>query len=133
MDRLRGILRITLILFLGLNFVPSALAQDHIVNETLLKDSLVDAAHEREINARKVGEFFSSPQVGNVLGRFDFLGLERIEEAVPILSDHELAALADQIGELDREVKAGVLTNEQLTYIVIALATAVIVLIIVHD
>jgi hypothetical protein len=133
MKELRGVSAISLVFFLGLNLVPSAFAQDHIVSETVLRDTLRDAAHERERNVKEVGEFFSSPQVGNVLGRFDFPGLERITEAIPTLSDHELAKLAEQIEELDKEVNAGALSNEQLTYIVIALAAAVIVLVIVHD
>ena len=131
MKKRRNVFAIPLAFFLGLNLVPSTLAQDHIVSGTVLKDTLRVAAHERENNVKRVGEFFSSPQVGNVLGRFDFLGLERITEAIPTLSDQELATLADQIEELDKEVKAGELSNEHLTYIVIALAAAVIVLIIV--
>ena len=129
MKKVRDILVISLVCFLGLNLVPSTLAQDHIVSETVLRDTLRDAAHERESNVKRVGEFFSSPQISNVLGRFDFLGLERITEAIPTLSDNELATLADQIEQLDKEVKAGALSNEHLTYIVIALAAAVIVLI----
>ena len=129
MKKRRNVFAIPLAFFLGLNLVPSTLAQDHIVSGTVLKDTLRVAAHERENNVERVGEFFSSPQVGNVLGRFDFLGLERITEAIPTLSDQELATLADQIEELDKEVKAGALSNEHLTYIVIALAAAVIVLI----
>ena len=129
MKKRRNVLAIPLVFFLGLNLVPSALAQDHIVSELVLQDILRDAAHERESNVKRVGEFFSSPEVGNALGRFDFLGLERITEVVPTLSDYELARLADQIEQLDREVEAGALSNEHLTYIVIALAAAVIVLI----
>ena len=131
MKERRNVFAIPLAFFLGLNLVPPTLAQDHIVSGTVLKDSLRVAAHERESNVKRVGEFFSSPQVGNVLERFDFLGLERITEAIPTLSDQEIATLADQIEELDKEVKAGGLSNEHLTYIVIALAAAVIVLIIV--
>jgi len=131
MEKLGNLPAITLVFFLWLNLVPSTLAQDHIVSATVLQDTLRVAAHERESNVKRVGEFFSSPQVGNVLERFDFLGLERITEAIPTLSDQELATLADQIEELDKEVKAGALSNEHLTYIVIALAAAVIVLIIV--
>jgi len=133
MKQLENLLTILLVLFLGLNLVPSALAKDHVVSKTVLQDTLRDAAREREGHVRKFDEFFSSPEVGNVLKRSNFVGLERIAEAIPTLSDHELARLADQIEEIDREVQAGALTNEQLTYIVIALATAVIVLIIVHD
>ena len=129
MKKRRNVPAIPLVLFLVLNLVPLTLAQDHIVGETVLQDTLRNSALERESNARMVGEFFSSPQVGNVLGRFSFLDLDRITDAIPTLSDHELATLAEQIEELDEDVKAGALSNEHLTYIVIALAAAVIVLI----
>jgi hypothetical protein len=132
MENLRNLLVFLLVFFLGLNLVPYAMAQDHLVSEAVLRNTLRDAAREREKNAETIGEFLSSPQVGKALGRFDFLDLERIAEAVPALSDQELAILADQIVDLDKDVKAGALSNEHLTYIVIALAAAVIVLIAVR-
>jgi len=46
-----------------------------------------------------------------------------------LLDDEELAQLAARAEEPGAEVVGGALTNQQLTYIVIALATAVIVLI----
>jgi hypothetical protein len=52
-----------------------------------------------------------------------------VEKAVGFLSDEEVARLASQIQRLDRDITAGALSNQHLTYIVIALATAIIVLI----
>jgi len=129
---MRGLMAVNLILCLVLGVVPPVLAQDHVIEEGSFRDALIEASNERERNVKKVREFFSSPQVSEILGGFDCLGLEKLTEVVPSLSDQELASLANQLGELDEEVEAGALTNEQLTYIVIALATAVIVLIIVH-
>jgi hypothetical protein len=45
-----------------------------------------------------------------------------------MLDDGELARLADRTRSIDNDLKAGALSNEHLTYIVIALATAVIVI-----
>ena len=132
MSSLRDLVAINLILFLVLGVMPPVLAQDHVVDEGLFRDELVEASMERERNVKRVGEFFSSPQVARILGKLDCLGLEKISEVVPSLTDQELAYFSNQIGELDEEVEAGELTNQQLTYIVIALATAVIVLIIVR-
>lgn len=133
MKKLIDLLAVLLILFQGQSFMPSSLAQSHIVSRTVLDETLKGASLDRESNLRKVDEFFSSPQISAVLEQFHLLGLERITQAVPTISDSDLARLADQVEDIDNRIEAGALTNEQLTYIVIALATAVIVLIIVHD
>jgi hypothetical protein len=57
--------------------------------------------------------------------------LEQIQESIPFLDDAELAMLASQIDSVDDGIEAGALTNQQITYILIALATAVIILVIV--
>ena len=54
-----------------------------------------------------------------------------MNKAIATLSPDELARLSARTTEIQNDFAAGALTNEQLTYIVIALATAVIVLIIV--
>jgi len=47
------------------------------------------------------------------------------------LSDEELARLAARTEKVRKDFAAGALTNQQITYIIIALATALIVVIIV--
>ena len=132
MKELRLLLWIGMTVLIGMSLVSSALAQDHIVGESVLRDSIRETALERKAQMRRVEEFFSSPEVTGVLERYSFLGLERITEGVSQLSEQELATLTQQIEELDEEVRAGALSNEHLTYIVIALAAAVIVLIAVN-
>jgi len=55
-----------------------------------------------------------------------------VQKAVATLSPDELARLAARTNQIQRDFAAGSLTNEQLTYIVIAIGAAVIVLIAVH-
>jgi hypothetical protein len=50
---------------------------------------------------------------------------------VATLSPEELARLATKTNQIQTDFAAGALTNQQLTYIVIALGTAVLVLLIV--
>jgi hypothetical protein len=47
------------------------------------------------------------------------------------MSPEELARLAEKTNQIQNDFAAGSLTNQQLTYIVIALGTAVLVLLIV--
>ena len=47
--------------------------------------------------------------------------------------DEELARLAARTDKVQRDMAAGALTNQQITYILIALGTAVLVLILVKS
>jgi hypothetical protein len=55
----------------------------------------------------------------------------KVEQALALLGDAELAALAQKARTVDSDFEGGSLTNQQITYILIALATAVIILVLV--
>jgi len=55
----------------------------------------------------------------------------KVSQALAFLNDDELARLAAQSEKIQHDVAAGALTNQQITYILIALGTAVIILVIV--
>ena len=102
-----------------------AAAQAAVVSPSELQQAITTAAKNRQKNHDDVQAFFSSSSVRNALktGKVDY---QRVQKAVATLSPDELARLAA------RDFAAGSLTNEQLTYIVIAIGAAVIVLIAVH-
>jgi hypothetical protein len=54
-----------------------------------------------------------------------------VEKAIPLLNDEELDRLASQCSQVESDISAGALSNQEITYIIIALATAVIILVIV--
>jgi hypothetical protein len=54
-----------------------------------------------------------------------------VVRAVATLSDDELSRLSARAERAQQDLAAGALSNQELTYIVIALATAVIILVIV--
>lgn len=110
---------------------PSAAADEHVVKPSELRTAIVEAARTRQDNLNQVNKFFSSEQVAKVLSNAH-LNPVKIERAVSQLDDQELARLASRTGQVQSDLAAGALTTQQLTYIVIALATAVIVLIIVE-
>jgi hypothetical protein len=87
----------------------------------------VRAQEARDAKRKEVIEFFSSPQVRKAL-KGSSVEYRKIEKALPLLSDEELANLALRTQEIQRDLAAGALNNQQLTYIVIALATAVVVI-----
>jgi hypothetical protein len=88
------------------------------------------AAQTRQKNLDDVRSFFSSEPVRAALktGKVDY---QKVDKAVATLDADELARLAARTSQIQKDFAAGALTNQQLTYVVIALASAVIVLLIV--
>ncbi|PYU31239.1 MAG: hypothetical protein DMG28_15940 [Acidobacteria bacterium] len=121
-----------LILILVVTFTApqNALAQEHVVSPADLHRDILAAAQAREGNQDKVLKFFSSDQAKKALQSAN-LPYERVQKAVSQLSDEELARLAARTEKVRKDFAAGALTNQQITYIIIALATALIVVIIV--
>ena len=127
---LRSSLCTLVILVVTLPLPQNALAQEHVVSAADLHRDILAAAQAREGNQDKVLKFFSSDQAKKALQSAN-LPYERVQKAVSQLSDEELARLAARTENVRKDFAAGNLTNQQITYIIIALATAVIILIIV--
>jgi hypothetical protein len=118
-----------LFMFAGVQ-AQRTLAQDHVVTPSDLQKDLNHAAQARRAQEAKIDAFLQTPQAKKALTAAN-IDYKTVEKGVPLLSDHELAELAARADRARSDFAAGALTNEQLTYIIIALATAVIVLIIV--
>jgi len=103
-------------------------AQSQAVSPSELQNAISDAARNRQKNRDDVQAFFSTEPVRHALkvGKVDY---RRVQKAVATLNPDELARLAARTNQLQRDFAGGSLTNQELTYIVIALAAAVIVLI----
>lgn len=110
---------------------PAVFAEDHVVPAAELHKQVRSAVRTRASDLAKVKRFLSSEAAAKALkgARLDPASLQK---AVPFLSDEELARLASQTEKIQQDFAAGALNNQQLTYIIIALATAVIVLLIVE-
>lgn len=121
---------VTLVLF-SLLVCQVAYAQGPIVTQDELKQALVDAGKTRKENLDQVRNFFSKDATARALQSAN-IDSKRLDKAVSTLNADELAKLAATTRHIENDFAAGSLTNEQLTYIVIALGTAVIVLILVH-
>jgi hypothetical protein len=103
---------------------------DHIVSTGDLQKAVRASVRTRQDNLAKIDQFFASEPARKA---FETVKLDpvKVSQAVRFLSDEELARLAAQADKVQRDVAAGALTNQQITYILIALATAVIILVIV--
>ncbi len=119
-------------LIAGMLALPARMwADEHVVSTAELARALVTQAQQRQQNLNLVRQFFTSDTATKALQRLPGVRGE-IEKAVSNLDDQELARLSAKIDKTQRDFAAGALTNQQLTYIVIALATAVIILVIVE-
>ena len=108
---------------------PNALwSQDHVVSAAELRHAIALSAEKRHNDANTVRDFFSTEKVKTTLNAAH-LDAQKIEKAVSVMDDEELSQLAGRVQVAQKEMVGGALTNEQLTYIVIALAAAVLVLV----
>jgi hypothetical protein len=104
-------------------------AESHVVSTAQLRQTVNATAQARQAQVSKVETFFSSPRVEKTL-RAAHLDPVQIRTAIPQLSDLELARLSSQTDKIQRDFAAGSLTNQQITYILIAVGTALLVTII---
>ncbi|HYG97698.1 MAG TPA: hypothetical protein VD837_01110 [Terriglobales bacterium] len=119
---------VTLIAIFGL---PQYLfADNHIVTKNELQQQMATAARERQAKVDRVQQFFGSATAQKAL-KASAIDYKRVQNAVAQLDDSELSQLAAKTDKAQQDFAAGALTNQQITYILIALATAVIVLILV--
>jgi hypothetical protein len=129
----KGLLRSTSALLMSLSLAALAIsprqvfAQDHLVSRDELRNQILTAQQTRQNQLHDLRKFLSSDAVQESF-RSVRLDPKQIRDAVSLLDDAELANLADRTRGIESDLRAGALTNEQLTYIVIALATAVIVI-----
>jgi uncharacterized protein YbcC (UPF0753/DUF2309 family) len=129
--RIRTVLTVIMIAALGTAGTSNLLAQEHVVSTADLQRELSKSAATRQANLAKVRNFLSSEPARKAL-KSAKIDEEKVEKAVPYLSDEELARLATRTDKAQRDMAAGALSNQDLTYIVIALATAVLVILIVE-
>ena len=105
-------------------------AQAPSVSSSELRQAMTTAAQTRQKNLVEVRSFFSSEPAHAALkaGKVDY---KKVDKAIAVMSPDELARLAEKTNRIQQDFAAGALTNQELTYIVIALGTAVLVLLIV--
>lgn len=115
-------------LFAGLTL--TAAPEDHVVPLAEMERQISSTLNQRPVNLARVESFLSLDTVQQAI-RKSKLEAGHIRKAVSLLSDDDLARLASRADRVRADLEAGALSNQQLTYIVIALATAVIILVIV--
>lgn len=119
----------SLLLCLGLQVTSTGVAAEHVVPLREMEGRIATHATQRRANMEKVAAFLSMGRVEEAM-RSAKLEPNQIRAATGVLSDEELAKLAARTEKVREDIRGGALTNTQLTYAVIALVTALVVVII---
>ena len=129
-SRLSRICCMLLISILGVTSLPLQIAQGQTITPSELRDAVRKTAAERQKNLTQVRSFFADPIVRTAIARGG-MDADRVQKAASTLSADELARLSARTSKIQSDFAAGALSNQDLTYIVIALAAAVLVLVVV--
>ncbi|HVB98411.1 MAG TPA: hypothetical protein VNJ12_03645 [Candidatus Dormibacteraeota bacterium] len=114
------------------NAQQAAQAPDHVVSSAELQNDLAAASGKRQAHIAALEELLSTARARRVL-KSAGMNYQVVRHAIPLLSSQELARLSARAERANHQFRAGSLSNQQLTYIIIALATAVIVIILVKS
>ena len=111
--------------------IPCLSAQDHIVSAGDLRKEIASAAQARQANVAKIQKFFSSESAQKALktARMD---PQKVQKAVPYLSDQELARLASQSEKAQADFAAGTMSDRDLLYILLGIAALVLIIVAVR-
>ena len=104
-------------------------AADHLVPATDMRQQLADQEQSRAQKVEQLTEFFQSPEASQALAKVGMSAAE-VSEAVSSLDNESLDGLSARAMSAQTDLAAGALNNQQLTYIIIALGTAVLILVI---
>ena len=118
-----------LLVCLGLQLAGQTASSDHVVPLGEMEQRIAGESAQRRANLSKVESFLSMEQVEGVL-RNAKLDPQAIRAVASLLSEEELAKLAPRAESVKADIQGGALSNLELTYIVIALVTALVVVII---
>ncbi len=131
MLKVKAVLSVLCALVLLHSSFQTVLAQkDHLVTPADLHQEIIKQSSSRQASLDSLERLFSKPEVAGAFQK-TVGSPEKILNAVSVLSDSELSRLADTAKGIEQDFAAGALSNQELTYIVIALGTAVLILVIV--
>lgn len=125
--RLISVLAVAIILT---TLVPAGFAAgQHVVKSGDLQQALVNASNARQDNIDRVETFLASDLAQQAL-RSVGIAPDRINQAVPLLGDEELAQLASRATEIQADF-AGGLSDRTMLYILIIVAVGSLIALLV--
>ena len=106
-------------------------AQDHVVTPSDLRNDLTGASAARQKNQAQLEGFVSSPQGQKALKSAHTDG-EEIKNAIPQLSDDDLAQLSARSEKAQRDFAAGRISDRDLIIIMLAILALILIIVAVR-
>ena len=108
-----------------------SIAQSHIVSPADLQNALTASTQARQKNIEAVRQFISSPVAEKAL-KSAHINAKQVKDAVPRLSDGELAQLAARANKTQADFAAGTLSDRDLIIILVAIAALILIIVAVR-
>ena len=111
--------------------VTSILAQTHVVSQADIHKELVNTAQTRQKNLEKTRRLFSLDETRKAMESAQ-MSPEKVDAAISMLSDDELARLASRADKIDQDFAAGRLDNRDLLFVILGVAALVLIIVAVR-
>jgi len=105
-----------------------AFAQNHVISPSQLQRDVASASAVRRQNINKVEQFLSTPGARQAL-ESRHIDYKEVNNAVPELSNQELARLAIMSQDAQQKFAAGSISNRDLLWILVAVAVIILIVV----
>lgn len=106
-------------------------AQNHVISSANLQRDVAAASMARQQHIAKLETFFALPQARQAL-KSAHVDYRQVTDAIPQLSDKDLARLAKFSQNSQNNFAAGTLTNHDLLVILVAIAVLILIIVAVR-
>jgi CHASE3 domain sensor protein len=119
-------------LLLVMAFPALSMAEsNHVVSQSDLQHQLVTASQLRAQNIQKVEQFLSTDVAAQAM-RSARVNAQQVKNAVPSLSDQELAQLASRADTTQSAFAAGNLGTRDIAIVVLGIVIVILIIVVAH-
>jgi hypothetical protein len=111
---------------ISFKYSRQAFAQDHVVAPSDLQKDVASASAAREKNQTRLEEFVFAPETQHAL-KSAHLDAGQVKNAIPQLSDDDLAQLSAKAEKAQRDFSAGRMSDRDLIIVLIAIAALILI------
>lgn len=108
-------------------FSPAAHAQDHLVSPQALQQQAQAATSARQQNIETLTKFLSTPLAEQAMSKAKVDPVQ-VRNAIPTLSNQDLASLASRATKAQQDFAAGFLSTGMLLVVIIAIVVVIVVI-----
>ena len=108
-----------------------ALAQDHVVSPSVIQRDITATSSARLQNQAQLENFVSSPEAVQAL-KAAHISLSQVKNAIPNLSNEEMAQLASRSEAARADFAAGRMSDRDLIIILIAIVGLILIIVAVR-